>query len=312
MKKIATGLGFVGLLAACAEQGLPPVLELARAEADHVEYLTAHALIPEWRHELFAAPPGGAMKRRGPPVLRALSIRVSPAARELVGSQFEALLETECPDLMPELLGGSDRGAVDMVIAGLADAAVVVGEISAEQRDRGACSVVLGHHVVVLATQQGSPVRSLTNAQVRGLLNGSVRSWQKIAYQRGAIEVLLGPEGQRSSRSRRLLIAGDPYAPGAVRTGSEQEVLDRVSVDPLSVGVVSLASLDQQSGARAIAVNGVRPDAPGFEAGWYPHGFSVRLVYSCNASPKVREVLEVVGGPACRRHLGFALSTPRR
>jgi len=281
-------------------------------DADRVECMTAGWSIAEPSAVFFAAPPGGAMGEPISAAGRQLSVRISPVSRDLLQGRFEVLLEELCPDLEVSVAGGSDRGAVDEVVEGLADLAVVVGELTAAHEARGATSRVLGYHIAVLATQQENEVRSLTQDHVRGVLNGRVREWQQIVYQRGAAEVVLGPEGLRSERSERLLMPGERYRPDVVRANSEPAAIARVGSNPAEVVVASLAALAQQDRARAVAVDGVRPSVASYESGRYPYGCSVYLVYSRRRSAAVNEVLAAVQSSAGRRCLRPAVCPPKR
>ena len=54
---------------------------------------------------------------------------------------------------------------------------------------------------------------------------------------------MLGPVGQRSIRAQQLLLAGDHFAPDAVRMGSEREVLERV--DPFQIDSSGYSFLEE-------------------------------------------------------------------
>ena len=224
-------------------------------------------------------------------------VRVSPAAQLLIATQLEGPFELAFPELDLASLRSSDRGAVEEVALGRAAAAVVVGEITDRDRSQGLCSLTLGYHLLALVVPAESPVRSLTSEQVRGILGGPISEWSEVAYLRGPIELLLGPEGPLMQHASTLLIPGDPFAKSAERLASERSVVEHVSRRAHALGVVDWRHVVGNPEVRAVAVNGVLPSERAVRIGSYAHGAPLQLVYPCYPGEGARALIEFVESP---------------
>ena len=303
LRKI-TNTVLAGLLCACGEPPPPPpvvTLESVARDDSVDSWVAGYDVDPS---VLGAAPPGAARPRSREPLV----VRVSPLARELVASHLELPFEERHPGIDLQLFESSERGGSEELILRRADAALVMVAPSPQDRGHGLSSRLLGHHIVVVVVPMGSPARSVTDTQLRGLLNGSIEQWNTVAYLQGKVEIVLGPRGHRHAQARQLLLAGDRFARRAAKAPSMSAVAGQVAARPRAVGVMDLRSLESHTGVRPLAVDGVVPSVKNFENGRYPFGLRLSLVHRQTPAPHVATLLEWLAGPEGRQALGHGLS----
>jgi ABC-type phosphate transport system substrate-binding protein len=259
--------------------------------------------------DVAAAPPGAAAPRAAS-ARREIGLRVSRVAHELVFARLEAPFEARYPDLDLMTQPSSDRGCIDEVAAGHAAACITAAELTDQDVGQGLTSLMLGQHVLALAVAEGNAARSVTQMQARELLVGEAKEWNRVAYQRGEVEVLHAWTGPMLSLAATELIPGDHFAASAVQGSDEAEVLARVAGKPRALGVVSLRALERASGVRALAIDGVLPDPKALQTNRYAPGVTLRIVYPLRADPGVRALLEFARSEAGRAIAAERLSVP--
>lgn len=308
MEKIATALAPGVLLLAACSGGLPPTpLPAAAVEEEEDESQRIACLTADLRPAAgsapvyFAAPPGGAVSGmsgspafgRGAP-RQSVVVRASALARALVGDTLEQDVEASHPELDLVFLIGSDRGGIEEVASGKAPAAIVAASPTERDRAGGVQARLLVQHVAALTVAAECPVRSLTSGQLRDVLTGRSGEWQHVSAHRGALRLIVGPDGASTRRLAAVLVPGQRIAASAVAVASEDQVLVRVAGDRQALGVVSLGALARGSGVRALAIDGVVPDARAVASGRYPFASAVYLVHGPRPTAAVQALLEHV------------------
>lgn len=82
------------------------------------------------------------------------------------------------PDLHASFVAVPDRDAVELMMVGRADFALLGGSLSAREQHAGLRQTRIGLELFALAVSPDFPARSLTHTQVRQVLSGEVVDWE--------------------------------------------------------------------------------------------------------------------------------------
>lgn len=270
-------LGLALAAAACGPSVEPPTGIAFGGEEQDAPAPLARSISADLDPALVPAAPGGAAPRseidgdaevvRQPPIHAAIS---HDAAR-LVG------------DLLPTLRieGGenTDSGAIELVLMGKVQLAVVARPVSDNERKSGVQEHVLGWHVPVLVVHMNNPLRSLSRIELREVLAGKIQSWARLGGPLAKINLLAPPQGAESDHFAALMMPGDRVAKTATTVTSVRDRLAMVASDPNAVTFASLVDAQRRTDVRTLAITMVAPSANALAQGRYPVGCAVRLVW---------------------------------
>lgn len=266
-----------------------------------------------------AAPPGAAVagipRRRKHSSLRlarrrVLRVRVSEAARALLGDDLETRLEGVLAGTDLQLLRSSDRSGIDEVLLGRAVAALAAVRPSDAERQRGLCGMRLGRWSLVVAVHEDQPLRSLSLARLRDVLGGRTRTWVELGGRGRELHVVFAVPRELTARAERLLVPGDHVTAAAERKISGRVALARLAHEPTWLVVTDLAAWRtgaRRRGVRLLALDGVRPSPRPLASGCYPASGELWLIFRCAASRQVGDLRDALRGealaPLRARHL---------
>lgn len=184
------------------------------------------------------------------------------------------------PDLHASFVACPDRDAVELMMIGRADFALLGGSLSAREQHAGLRQTRIGLELFALAVAPDFPARSLTHTQVRQVLSGAVTDWQQLGYDAGPIVTVIPADRALAERAARALILGDDFAAGAVRVASERHVADQILRNPGAIGVVRVTGRPLESSQKLLQIDWTPATPEAFGYGTYPYGVPVHMVTS--------------------------------
>jgi phosphate transport system substrate-binding protein len=200
-------------------------------------------------------------------------------------------------------LGATAR--LDAVAAGRIDVALAShGLEEAELARRGLTAHEVARVAVVFATHAGVPVRALTQAQLCDVYAGRITDWRTLGGPALAIAPRTRPTGEVDGDVVREGVPCLRDATGAhVPSIERPEAMAAALADtPGAIGMTSLPFVERSAGRlRALALDGVAPDAAQVRSGAYPLTRRSVFVTRADASPAARAFLAFVRGPAGAR-----------
>ncbi len=135
----------------------------------------------------------------------------------------------------------------------------------------------IGYYGTAVIVNNVSPVKRLTDAQVRDIFTGAVTNWKSLGGVDGAIKLFIrDPISGTYLGFQELAMERKPYASNAVPLKSYAEIAEAVKADPCAVGYVGMNHAEL-GGVRALAVNGVSPTATSVNEQAYPYARQIRL-----------------------------------
>jgi phosphate transport system substrate-binding protein len=181
-----------------------------------------------------------------------LKLHGSTTVKSALLDARQADLESQAGVKLEVAANGSGRGLTDLA-AGTADVAMISSPLEAlakkiNDKTPGAFDAALfrsfpiGQAKVAFALHPSNPVKSLTPAQVTGLLTGAIKNWQEVGGADAPVVVVVGSpgDGLRTLVEDKLL-KGATFSPSARTLVSATQVPMVVSQFPGAIGVISTA-----------------------------------------------------------------------
>lgn len=218
------------------------------------------------------------------------SSTVAPLVNE-IGKQFERQNPGWRVDVQ---MGGSSRGIAD-ARSGTAMVGMVSRALNADESDLQSRTIALDG--VALIVNSANPVKTLNDAQIRGIYTGKLRNWAEVGGKTAPITVVNKAEG-RSTLELFLkhfkLDANQVKA--SVVIGDNQQGILTVSKDPNAIGYVSIgtAGYEAAHGAaiKLLPLEGVPATLAAVKDGRYPLARPLNLVTKPNPSAAVQRFLD--------------------
>jgi len=173
---------------------------------------------------------------------------------------FEALY----PQAGIEVRWGASREAVQDLLSGRADLAVVTRELEPEEKSvvvkggMGLDGYRFARDAVCAIVHPSNPVVQISAEDLRGVYLGRVRTWDELGGRRLPIEPVVPPANSdlMTAFVQRVMGGAAPTAPAFLATGGDSATLRRVLERPGSIGFVSMTSVGR--GAKALEVSALR------------------------------------------------------
>lgn len=227
-------------------------------------------------------------------------VAVGQHAAHVVDRDLVLAFERQQPGRAPQWLPHPDREAIELLLLGRADFAVVGTKLSERERQAGLRETRLGVELFALAVAPDSPVRSLTQFQVRQIFTAQVADWKQLGFPAGPIVAIAPSDPAKAERAARVLMPGDVFAEPVARVASTRHVADRLLHDPTGIGIVTIDA-DKVSGLQLVAIDWTPPTPEAYEYGTYPFGVPVHLVTAGEPAGEAQRFLTFLRGTARER-----------
>jgi phosphate transport system substrate-binding protein len=206
---------------------------------------------------------------------RELRLRGSDTMLVLNRRLAEAFMRAN-PGVSVRVEGGGTGAGVEALAAGEAEIAaasrpLLAAEVVAIYDRFGSLGVrhLVAQDALSVFVNAANPVRGLSSEQLRGLFDGSIRSWAGLGGDDLEVIVIVRPPWSGTHRFfRDHVLKGQSYAAGARTLPTTTEILEFVRSDPRAVGYGGLAY--RLPGTEACAVDGTPPTVETVRAGRYP------------------------------------------
>lgn len=277
---------------------LPPAVET-----------TASPVVAAMFDVAFSAPAGETQPagRQAQRDREAVIVAVGRNAAASADATVEQAFARTCADLAPSFVACPDRDAVELMMTGRVDLALLGGSLSAREQHAGLRQTRLGVELFALVVAPDFPADSLSRTQIRQLLAGEVADWQQLGYDRGPVVVVVPADPALAERAQRALILGDRFAAGAIRVGSDLHVADQLLQKRGAIGVVRITGA-MAIGQKLLQIDWTPPTVMAFDYGNYPYGVPLHLVTSGQPADAAMRFLEFARSDDGRELLGRTLA----
>jgi len=196
---------------------------------------------------------------------------------------MEQVFEDSVPGVDLQLRATSARSAAGWVLDGKAEAAVIHGDLTPGERDRGLVAWPVADHVLAVVAHPSIEFSNIEQPYLKQLLTGTINHWSWVGSNAGHVALVLPKPGPLAAFVANEFIPGDALTDKSIRYDTEAEGLIQVASTPGAVGVFSLAATRGMDDVKVLMVDSREPAAPYLRGGHYPFGATVYLV--CRGTP---------------------------
>ena len=226
------------------------------------------------------------------------TVRLRIAGSSSMAPLLTELAEAYCqahPDVSIEVRAGGSAAGLQALRAGKAELAAVTGApLGHDETDVQA--IPIARDGLTLVIHPDNPLRELSILQARSLYRGETPDWAALGGLAEEPVILSREEGSGDRTTFEAMVMGsDRVTLNAVVMPSAQAVVDYVAGHRNAVGYTSSALLSDN--VRALAIEGILPDAASVRSGAYPLTRLVYLYAPEQVSPASQAFVDFVLGP---------------
>lgn len=161
---------------------------------------------------------------------------------------------------------GSTAG-IQAAISGVAELGMSSRELAPEEAAQ-LDQLEIAHDALAVIVHPSNPVTSLDLDQVQGIFTGKITSWAQLGGPQQPIVIIIREAGSGTFGAfEELIMKGKPVTTSALRQGSNGAIRQLVSLDPNTIGYISLGLVDQT--VKAVAIDNVQPSVEHVKGGTY-------------------------------------------
>jgi phosphate transport system substrate-binding protein len=208
------------------------------------------------------------------PAPMALTIAGSTSAAPLLNDLVTAF-QLQNPNVLVTVRGGGTGGGLAELRSGRVDLAALSWVGEGQSTPEGIQLTPLARDAIVVIVHPTNPITNLTSLQLRALYRGETLDWTVLGGLAGEPEIISREEGSGTRAAfEALAMDNDRVTLNARVMPTSETVVAHVSSEPLAIGYVTLASVDER--VSAVPLEGVPPSLDSARAG---DAFLTRLLY---------------------------------
>lgn len=181
----------------------------------------------------------------------------------------EALAEqymVENPGISITVQGGGSAMGVQSAVSGAAQIGMA-DLVTLPPEAKGLSSVTVARDGIALVVHPGNPVANLTTEQVRGIFNGTIRSWKDVGGSEHGITVVSREAGSGTRSSFEEILTGVTLTAEAIVQDSNGTIRETVANDANAVGYLSHGLVNER--VKPVSVDGSACTTEEIAAGRY-------------------------------------------
>ena len=240
-----------------------------------------------------------------------LALAVGSGAGNVVHQDFASAFSGEDAEQPCRAVRCSDREAVEHVMLGRADAALIQGRLCSRDLQAGLRESPLGVELFALFVSPSSDVDSLGPEQIRRIFTGQVTDWRELGFSDSPITPIVPKDPGARARGARLLIPGDRFASPCATVSDHRALVQRLQEQPGAVALVRVPGEGPSPRLRTLPMDGVTPSIAAFEDGRYPYGAPLQLVTAGAPCGGVADLLAFARSPRGRAKVSRYLTASR-
>lgn len=216
---------------------------------------------------------------------------MQPLLEELANVYAERF-EYATLDIVPR----SSALGLEALRGGEADAALVSRELSPDEEE-GLGPVVIAYDAVAILVNDQNPVDSLSLRELGDIFAGDILVWSEVGGEEVDIQVLSREDGSGTREVFEETVMGEQTVTlAAIVVPGNEAVGEFVADDPVAIGYASAMAVPD--GAKALSIDGVRPDLQAVRERGYALMRPLMLVTGGNPDDEVQAFVDFVLSPA--------------
>lgn len=221
---------------------------------------------------IFKPGDGQAQPEARPELSGSLQIVGSSSMEKLADMLAEGFME-KYPDVSVTVQFTGSSAGIEAVAEGRADIGNSSRELTQEERERGIVENRVGLDGIAVCVDPGNPVDSLTREQLAGIYTGEITGWDQVGGEDVPIVTVGREAGSGTRNAFEELLGVENSCAYANELDSTGAVMARVAATPGAIGYASFDAIwggTKKRHVKALALDGVQPDAKAVKSGAYP------------------------------------------
>ncbi|HEY5502331.1 MAG TPA: phosphate ABC transporter substrate-binding protein [Candidatus Anoxymicrobiaceae bacterium] len=219
------------------------------------------------------------------------STTVLPIAQEAAAEYSDAN-----PGVRVDVQGGGSSVGVTQLIQGIVDIGMSSRNLNPDEVGKGLINHDIAFDVIAIVVNPSMPITNLSDAQVKAIFLGKVKSWKAVGGPDKPIVVVIRDQasGTRDIFDKKALGATDTKVVestgSAIQCSSNGVMREIVGSTPNAIGYISFGYVNQN--LKAISFKGVAPEVKTAATGLYPIARFLRLYTKGEAKGVVKGYID--------------------
>jgi len=219
------------------------------------------------------------------------STTVLPIAQEAAAEYSDAN-----PGVRVDVQGGGSSVGVTQLIQGIVDIGMSSRNLNPDEVGKGLVNHDIAFDVIAIVVNPSMPITNLSDAQVKAIFLGKVKSWKAVGGPDKPIVVVIRDQasGTRDIFDKKALGATDTKVVestgSAIQCSSNGVMREIVGSTPNAIGYISFGYVNQN--LKAISFKGVAPEVKTAATGLYPIARFLRLYTKGEAKGVVKGYID--------------------
>ena len=226
----------------------------------------------------------------GAAIIAAGSTSVQPYAEKL--AEEYAILY---PENVVDVQGGGSSFGITAAETGVADIGMSSRELTEEELKLWSKEIAKDGLAIII--HPGNPIHNLSLQQVRDIYTAKITNWSEVGGHDARIHIIAREEGSGTRTAFDDLVMDDELiTPRAIIQNSNGAIRQLVSLDPNSVGFLSLGLVDES--VKALQLGGILPTWENVVNGHYSLFRSFLFVTATEPEGKAKHFIDFVTSDA--------------
>lgn len=153
---------------------------------------------------------------------------------------------------------------------------------------------------VAVIVHPSNPIKSITSAQLKDILQGRTTNWAQLGGNKGVISMIIREKAANQRAGFEKLVLGkDKIAVGKAREISSMgDVKTEVALDVSAIGYILISAIDKK--VKAIELDGAVPSIASVKAGTYPITIPYFIITNGEPTGATKEFLDFFSTPEAK------------
>jgi phosphate transport system substrate-binding protein len=222
---------------------------------------------------------GGLRLRWTEPPLRSSLLLASAGSMTNLCKALKKRYENKNPLTDIVIEHGDSLQGIIAVKRGAIDVAAISRDLTSEEDDQDSHSYLIARSNIFIIVHPQSPLRNLTQAQVRDVFTGTIANWRQLGGSDAPIQLVSRMRGSNTRQFMEEVVLGqNEIGSNALELETTRQVAARVAEDINAIGYIAAKNDAGDSVTRALTIDGIEASEATVLSGRYPYTSSFYLL----------------------------------
>lgn len=211
--------------------------------------------------------------------LRSSLLLASAGSMTNLCAAFKKIYESKNPLTDIVIEHGDSLQGIIAVKRGAIDLAAISRDLTNEEDDQESHNYLIARSNIFIIVHPHSPLRDLTQAQVRDIFMGNIDNWKQLGGSDAAIQVVSRMRGSNTRQFMEEVVLGySDISSTALEMESTREVAAKVAGDINAIGFIAAKNDAGDAETRTLSIDGIEASQATVLSGRYPYTSSFYLL----------------------------------